>query len=829
MIDPGGAIGRFYPAMDSIAPAFSTLRSRPGADGGGTRRKRRFLAAALLVGLATSPAAVRSQDWERLAAETQEPEFAMRIVAIQPGSQAETLGLEVGDYVYQIGDRAMRGLTGRGRDQEDVLYFCRKSGRADTVLVSPGPIGTSFAEALRPQISYLRGEIGTRDPRWDKAVIEALAKMESRTDLTETLWDQVKSLSYPDDELDAFVRSYCGWRAGREVPVRATFDKIAEKFETMPRLYAALLEEMAFGSGATDVLRRLHAMDPPSSLIPSSQVEAWETFDSSPLPARSTLDEAVARRGRDLRDEIKAVERRNVNNMELQLAHLRRLSPFAPAPGRFSAVWFRMPEDVNDFHYSIAFECVVPTHDEVWASEVRITAAMGDEEGRAGDDQPGNRHLAVIGVQSHPVIGANVKVSSTHGNRSRRLNRPDVTIPVLSESGPGADPLVPAKFRLDIVRLGREIAVYCNGFPYSRIPVDPAAPNSDLTFFTSGIEVKPTGFELWSLEKTDQRKENPGTGGKVTEEFRNRFETSYLAIHQPVADLDRAYTEALKRLLDSESAKGDYEAALQIRREIEEFGDGSRFSAPYFKERTTSHAPLERLRTKYLQERKRLWDSGRKDRETLLADYRAALTREEQARTRLGDIPAALALREVREALDRDPRFHAPPAEDAFLAKLHLVAKGRIALMHNGAPLPYRNAADNPDKFVDGTSDDFLVAPGDVIQIRMRSSVVYRSFVVALESKGGSIAVPVALKDIRSLGDTFGEDPPKTDAAAVLKIEQRPDAGRPDDEMAAMWEGRALSVLARDASEWAKCGNGEAWHDYAIVVREDMLRKMAPE
>jgi len=812
---------------------------------------------ALLCCVATTTLAADSDDWERIAAETGEPGYAMRIVSVTQGSQAEALGLRVGDYVYQIGESAMRGFTSRMHRQDEVLFYCREGGSTSTAVVRAGRLGVIYEEAIRPQISYLREEIGTRDPRWDKAVVEALANMEPQPDLAETMWDQVKALSYPDDELDAFVRAYCGWRAGRDVPLRATFDKIVEEFVVMPRLYAALLEDMAYASGETEVLRQLHAMDPDSSQTPNAQIAAWETFDSSPLPARSTLDEAVARRGRDLRDEITAVENERINDPDAYLAHLRRLSRFAPEPGRFSSVRFRIPEEVRDFHYSVSFQCLVLEHHHAYASEVRISVVIDDEDGDAqeGNRGPDNRHRTRMAVQSHRALGAVVSASCSYGEQSRRIKRPDVDIPVLSHLPPGAAPPDPAEFRLDIIRLDREIAAYLDGTPYFRLPVDPAAPNSDFIFFTSGIEAKLTRFEIWSLatgapqltqlrqptqatqathateaaQVPQQRIAESGPGFEIVKDLQRRFDASFRQVHQPITDLGQAYSKALKRLLESETAKGDLDAVMQVRREIEAFGDGAEYSALTFLARTTSHGPLEELRTKYLQERERLWNSDRQAREALIPYFQKVYSTAKEEQTRLGNVEAALALREALEALESDPRFEEPPRQGTFPAKLHLVAKGEVLLMHNGVPLPYENAAQDPAKFVDGTTGDLLVAPGDVILLRMRSRFLYRAFKVALEGTGGSIAVPVGLADVRHLGTSSDGEPPILEAEAVLKIAKRPEEGRPDDEMVAMWNEKPLSDQARESSEWAKCGEGQVWHDYAIVVREEMLQKLSSD
>lgn len=783
----------------------------------------------LLFLLASAPSWVRSEDWNRIATETDEPGFAMRLASITPGSQAEAAGLEVGDYVYQIGARAMRAMASMDREVEEVLWYCRKNGRKGTVTVQPGQLGVHFEEILRPQIDFLRGEIGTRDPRWDDAAVAALSQLQMDPAGAETLWKQVKSLAYPDDELDAFVQAYCGWRASREIPLRATFDRIAKEYDPIPRLYATILEDMAFAAGETDLLRQLHAMDPDSSQIDASLVEKWNQFDSSPLPARSTLDEAIARRDRDLRNEILPVESESTNNMPGQIAHLQKNSRFAPGPGRFSEARFRLPDDTRDFHYSVTVECSVPEHHPVFVSEVRISAQL--DSGGPAPQKLSDSLGTSLSVRAREQLPATVNISGYPGKQARRFHGPGTPMPVLGPASATTPAPEKATFRLDIIRSGREIAAYCDGFAYCRLPIDPSLSTSSLYFFVCGMEVDPVNFEIWSLSEnsTNTSRSTSGPTADLLTEIRTRFDASYLVLRKPITDLDLFYAEALKRLQESESAKGNLEGVLQIKREREAFGDGSGFSHPEFNERKAGLPALEALRLKYLSERNRLWASGQKERDRLLAEYRLALGKVQQEQTKLGNVDTAVAIRAESDALSEDPRFKGAPQEDSILAKIHLVAKAEVLLWHDGEPLSYRNPAEDSNQYVDATTSDVLLAPGQVLYLRMRSNVVYRSFILTMESKGGTVAIPVTVDNIRYLGPVPEGSAPETDADAVLRQDQRPDKGRPDDEMLAMWNAKPISALSRQTSEWAKSGPGSEWHAYGVVITKDMLQKIAAQ
>ena len=365
-----------------------------------------------------------AEDWAKVAAETAEPGFAMRIEQIVPGSQAEQFGLKEGDYFYQIGDHAtqgLRGLRGLRREADEMLFYCRAGGAKGTAVLKSGTFGIGFVETFRPQLEYLRGEIGSPDPRWDGATAEALAMLERDPKAAEKEWNKVAALAYPEDELDAFVRAYCAWRLGRTVPVRDAFEKVHAEFSTMPHLYAAFLEDMAHASGQTDLLRKLRDQDPASSNLTAEQVKGWESFDSSPTPLDRLLEAAEKRRGRNLVPELKACEGEDHEKWAERLDRLKALDTFHSDPGRYTFTKFKLPDDVRDFHYSISLYAYQYGFDDKNASGVRIGAFASKEEAKPLGAGP----LGEIGVYGNRFAGTLVAGRGGYGNTVREYRRFD--------------------------------------------------------------------------------------------------------------------------------------------------------------------------------------------------------------------------------------------------------------------------------------------------------------------------------------------------------------------------------------------------------------------
>jgi len=305
------------------------------------------------------------------------------------------------------------------------------------------------------------------------------------------------------------------------------------------------------------------------------------------------------------------------------------------------------------------------------------------------------------------------------------------------------------------------------------------------------------------------------------------FDLAYENGNKPIAELDVSYKQALQRLFKAESSASKLDSALQVKAEIDGFGNGSNFSPEAFKERQTDNPALSSLRRKYLAERDRLRNLGKKAREELLAKYQTALQSLESQQTQSGQVELALQVRNVREALAEDARFNdeggVVAGNRSVSCQVHLVAKGDIELTLNGSRLSYRNVADQRKKYVDGTVRPTMVRAGDILRLKMRSEVVFRSLIIGLESEDGDLAIPIKLDDYRYLGigDDVGEKLSKPEE--ILRLSERPDLGNPDHLMSDMWLAKSFSKECRDQSEWIKIGPSSEWYHYVVVIRDDMF------
>lgn len=308
------------------------------------------------------------------------------------------------------------------------------------------------------------------------------------------------------------------------------------------------------------------------------------------------------------------------------------------------------------------------------------------------------------------------------------------------------------------------------------------------------------------------------------------FDNAYAAVERPIVQLNANYAKALQRLFKDESSASRLDNALQVKAEMDGFGDGSKFTPEVFSERSTENSALINLRRKYLQERERLRNLGRGPRGELFAKYQAALLSLEDQQTRSGQVEMALAVRKARQALDSDVRFadgSGAVADDRSLScQVHFVAKGDIEFTLNGGRIAYRNVGDQRKKYVDGTVRPTMIRVGDILQFKMRSEAVFRSLIVALESEDGSVAIPIKIDDYRYLGVGNDVGSKVLKAEDILQMTERPGPGDPDYVMADKWLAKKISATSRDESDWIKIGPSNDWYHYVVVIRKEMLQQV---
>lgn len=451
----------------------------------------------LLVGAALSSGISFGEDWKKIARESDESAFGLRIEQVIPASQAEQLGLKKGDFLLQLDEQQLRGWGLKRRGDEQALFFVKKGGTSDFAIVKSGKIGVYYREVFRPWIAYLRGEIGTPSDKWEEAVTEVLLNLHDNPATAEAGWEKVLETGYPADEMDAFVRAYVRWRQGKPFSAKEAFDKVVREFEVLPAVYFAKLEDLAYASNQTEVLRKLHELDPETSLIGSKYLEIWDKLKPEVSAPRNLLALAKERRAEDISEGLQMPDGAGKSARPIQ--ELLDQKTVQVTAGQYRLHQFQVPKGVEDFHCSISTHIHCHEHSDRWASLARLLLYADSREDWEGF--PSNR-LARIGIGDSVRNGPYLRLEGGMTSYSRHYEAPELHLPVTldetKEVRPRDESAPPHK--LEIVKIGDEVAAYCNGICYLHLPVAKSIETMAFSLHISGLEFVLTDFDFWSLE-----------------------------------------------------------------------------------------------------------------------------------------------------------------------------------------------------------------------------------------------------------------------------------------------------------------------------------------
>lgn len=434
---------------------------------------------------------VYAEDWEKIALETDEPSFGLLVEEVESGSAGEDLGIERGDFLTQL-DEAMLRQGKLAKDSEGkALFFVKSGGRASDAVIEGSDLGITYHESFRPWIGWLRGEIGTEMESEKERIVEVLSIMEQRPEEALSVWQAVREAGYPEDELDAFVRAFCAWRSGRPAPVREAFERIHDEFEIFPMVYYDRLEDMAFATHQTEVLRKLRELDPPTSLVSESLIAVWDQLQRTDPDPIDLIEKAASMRGRDVTDEIVVPDGAKEGTRPTSI--LRNSRPFRIKPGFYRHFRGLVPEGVEDFHAVLECRIVCHDHHERWASLARLGLYAPESEERGGIK---SSLVAQIGVGDQITRGPYVLIDGGMNSGGRAWFEPNFDL--APAEGEGRRPSQPPR-RIEIIKLGGEVATFVDGIQYMHLPVPDSLRTFHLNFHVSGLELAPMKFHLWEL------------------------------------------------------------------------------------------------------------------------------------------------------------------------------------------------------------------------------------------------------------------------------------------------------------------------------------------
>ncbi|MDF1738496.1 MAG: hypothetical protein P1U86_05000 [Verrucomicrobiales bacterium] len=458
----------------------------------------------VLLFLTISPGASGEDiDWRQIATETDEPSYALEIIQVTPGSQAARLRLKSGDYFMQVGHQLVREFGLRRSGGEDRFFFVRKGGREEEAVVKGGVIGLRFREAHRPWLGYLRGEIGTSDPKWDDAVVKALELMREAPEEAIEEWEKAVTAGYQKDELSAFFDAYTKWRLGRIAPVQKAFDAILKEFEVIPFVYYVGLEDMAIAFHELDILRALHELDPDSSTLKEADIEKWEQISDEDSPASPVVLATIGKRHhKRITPELTLGDKEGTKGI-VSPDFLIKNKPLGASPGHYRLSHLAHPDGITKLHLRMKFRIAsFGNHSRnLSAARLRLYSKTGDDE---------TIRISETMVEAPESGDSYLSFFPTGSTSRRRFRLPEISIPRLKsekedfgsarEDIPEDPQNLSDLITLDLVCDEKSVAVYCNRVALSDLPHPRNLKDLAVSFHVSGVAVVPESFDVWTLK-----------------------------------------------------------------------------------------------------------------------------------------------------------------------------------------------------------------------------------------------------------------------------------------------------------------------------------------
>jgi hypothetical protein len=309
--------------------------------------------------------------------------------------------------------------------------------------------------------------------------------------------------------------------------------------------------------------------------------------------------------------------------------------------------------------------------------------------------------------------------------------------------------------------------------------------------------------------------------------------------------LNEGYVNALGRLLDEQTRSANLAAAIQVRKEIEAFGDGRHFNDKAFRERLVDgFAPLRNLQNTYLVTHAKITADVRSPLTTTLAEFDQRLAKLQDSLTRDAKLDVAQHVSTIRDEIKAEPAaiieatlnateqgtallglvfFGVPTAAaDEMSGNLLLVAKGQVEVFINGRKAVVRNQASHKEHFQTKVPERTYKV-GDAIVLQIRSPVVYRAITAAINRSGKAGQVTVKNADWRFLGER--SDGNKISAEDIKASNTMLAKGTPDEYGVKDRDGLGILPESQGGSAWVKTPEQlNGWYCVGFVITSEMVK-----
>ena len=247
--------------------------------------------------------------------------------------------------------------------------------------LKPGLLHATFIRAYRPDIAYLRNEIGKRDPKWDDHLIFAGLAFPTNSQLAETALYHAVEAGYPEDELTDFFKVI--FRTLSKEGPEKEMEKFLSHFEgkEIPWVYIPPLHSALIVTGRIDFMQRIADVAGDNCVFDAATIDQflkW-TKGKSKWPEGSLLERARENRRRSIANKLTSSQRVQIIESRKRLED--RLSPGPPInsqfsfnspPGGYSHFEYTSDKMPHNLHQNIIVKLQANGIDRGWPTKFRI-------------------------------------------------------------------------------------------------------------------------------------------------------------------------------------------------------------------------------------------------------------------------------------------------------------------------------------------------------------------------------------------------------------------------------------------------------------------------
>jgi hypothetical protein len=435
------------------------------------------------------------------------PVWGVRVMSVEPGTQAESMGLEAGWVIERLNGieywNHKQGAAGAAPGQPLRMQAVSPEGERREWLFEPGRIGIQ-TENLHQTGLYLLQNVPAGE--WDRDLLIAdQAWKDGRHELAETALRRARDKGMPADRFSRYFGAQLAADAGAQGLSAELLDALVEELAEdggIPRFFRPGVRAMALTHGKTSLLK-----DASEELagfreeLQASSVSMWEAWLEGAKWPESMLEDAREAVGNNLMSQVVRVEDgwdQVFRHSAPDSLHDGSHAAVTEAPG-YERFVFRTPEPLRDgiFELRGAFG---DSGESLPFSE--MTLQLIDLGKRAAAANSGGWNPA-----SWTVAGVRLRREAGHGQVVYLSGGPVPDEVATQRSFPRVSPGQAAKlknsieagepvdlpqestFKVTLIKKGGFAEVAVNDVSYLRVPVAPDVGELGCVIHSSGLAV----------------------------------------------------------------------------------------------------------------------------------------------------------------------------------------------------------------------------------------------------------------------------------------------------------------------------------------------------